>query len=157
MSQNPNRQLRGTSHVGEFANKVNPESTPVLDDGVSLIDASSFMNDRVKQLRQHGYVSAITAPSLVDPRSSAHRKQWWDRHTAAGEFGNSDGGYPQMPDDWTPAHSFGASSPSSLRRTHRMAHVGDVDQALRKRERIARKMTRGDTVRFGDGHCRTFR
>ena len=72
-----NRQPKGVPVGGQFANKVNPESTLELVDEVGPIDASSFMNERVEQLRQHGFVSATTAPLLVDPRSSAHRKEWW--------------------------------------------------------------------------------
>jgi hypothetical protein len=74
---NPNRQPKGVPVGVQFANKVNPESTIELVEEAGPIDASSFMNERVEELRRHGYVSATTAPSMVDPRSSAHRKEWW--------------------------------------------------------------------------------
>jgi len=72
---NPNRQPKGVPVGGQFANKVNQESTLELVDEAGPIDASRFMNERVEELRRHGYVSTTTAPSMVDPRSSAHRKE----------------------------------------------------------------------------------
>lgn len=123
---NPNRQPKGIPIGGQFASKVNPEATlDLAADALPLESVARFMDERVDALRSHGFVPATTAPLLVDPRSSAHRKEWWDRHMAAGEFNHPEGGYAQMPDDWTPSRTLGASSISGLRRTHRMAYVGD--------------------------------
>lgn len=149
-----NRQPKGISVGGQFANKVNPESTLELVDEIASVDSSRFMDERVAALRQHGFVSATTAPLLVDPRSSAHRKEWWDWHMAAGEFNHPEGGYTQMPDDWTPKHSLGNSAISGRRRTHRMAYVGS-DVALRMPSATAIKSFAGANV-FGKGPGETF-
>jgi hypothetical protein len=94
---NPNRQQRSVPVAGQFANKVNQESRIELVEEASPFDPSRFMNEGVEEPRRHSYVSATTASSIVDPRSSARCKGWWDRHNAAGEFGNPEGGYPQSP------------------------------------------------------------
>ncbi len=130
MSKDQNRKPQGTSAGGQYTYQVNPESTIDLADDVSPNAPTSFFDVRVEALRQHGYVPATTAPMLVDPMSSAHRKEWWDQHMAAGEYNNPAGGYAQMPDDWTPSRTTGNSAISGLRRTHRMAYVGD-DVAIR--------------------------
>jgi hypothetical protein len=132
MSQNQdhNRQPKGIPVGGQFAHKINSEATLDLAGEVGSNEPTNFMNERVEALRQHGYLPATTAPMLVDPRSSAHRKEWWDQHMAAGEYNNPEGGYAQMPDDWTPSRTEGRSAISGLRRTHRMAYVGN-DVAIR--------------------------
>ena len=129
-NQDHNRQPKGIQIGGQFANKVNPEATVELAAEASQNEPARFMDERVEALRQHGYVPATTAPLLVDPQSSAHRKEWWDRHMAAGEYNNPAGGYAQMPDDWTPSRTDGRSAITGLRRTHRMAYVGE-DVAIR--------------------------
>ena len=125
-----NRQPKGISVGGQYAPKVNPEATIELPGEVGQNERISFMDVRVEALRQHGYVPATTAPSLVDHHSSAHHKEWWDRHRTPGEYNNPEGGYAQMPDDWTPSRTTGNSVISGLRRTHRMADV-DNDVAIR--------------------------
>lgn len=82
------------------------------------------MRARSLELQSMGFVPVATAPMLVDPRSTAHRREWWNRHFAAAEYGNPEGGYAQMPDDWTPERS-GGQSLTGNRRTHRMAYVGE--------------------------------
>lgn len=129
-NQNQDRQPKGIPVGGQFAPKTNPEATLDLAGEVGPSETARFMDERVEALRQHGYVPATTAPLLVDPRSSAHRKEWWDQHMAAGEYNNPEGGYAQMPDDWTPSRTEGRSAISGLRRTHRMAYVGN-DVAIR--------------------------
>lgn len=90
--QNHARQPRGISIGGQFAPKVNPEATLDLDAEINIDSITNFMDDQVNASRSHGFVPATTAPLMVDPRSSAHRKEWWDRHIAAGEFNHPDGG-----------------------------------------------------------------
>ncbi len=125
-NSNQDRQPRGIPAGGQFAPNVNPEATLELPgDAVPIASIAQFMDERVDALRAQGFVPATTAPMLIDPRSSAHAKEWWDRHMAAGEFNHPEGGYAQMPDDWTPRKTLGASSISGLRRTHRMAYVGN--------------------------------
>lgn len=127
MSKNPNekRQPKGTSVGGQYAPSVNPEATVDLGAVTPPDNHANFMQERVEALRSHGFVPATTAPMMVDARSSAHVKEWWDTHMAAGEFNHPEGGYAQMPDDWTPRKTLGASSISGLRRTRRMAYVGN--------------------------------
>ena len=129
-NQNQDRQPKGIPAGGQFAHKVNPEATLDLVGEAVANEPARFMDERVEALRQYGYVPATTAPMLVDPLSSAHRKEWWDQHMAAGEYNNPEGGYAQMPDDWTPSRTTGNSVISGLRRTHRMAYVGN-DVAIR--------------------------
>jgi hypothetical protein len=69
MTPDPNqhRQPKGVPVGGQFANKVNQESTLGLVDEVDPFDASRFISERLEELRRHGYVSATTAPSMVGP------------------------------------------------------------------------------------------
>jgi transcriptional regulator with XRE-family HTH domain len=129
-NQNQDRQPKGISIGGQYTYKINPEATRDLARGIGSNEPTRIMNECVEALRQHGYVPATTAPLLVDHHSSAHHKEWWDRHRAPGEYNNPEGGYAQMPDDWTSSRTEGRSSISGLRRTHRMAYVGN-DVAIR--------------------------
>jgi hypothetical protein len=117
---------------GQFAGKSNPEA-----DGIELSDPAGakpsaerafydlheLIDRRAEALRQQGFLTATVAPNLVSPRSTAHLAEWWDQHMALGEYTPTGGGYPQMPDGWTPSKTSG-NSLEGLRRTHRMAYVG---------------------------------
>ena len=119
------RQPKGAITGGQFATRTNAESDlDIFSDEPQRIDPSEFMRARTLQLQTMGFVPVATAPMLVDPRSSGHRNEWWNRHFAAAEYGNPEGGYAQMPDDWTPERS-GGNSLMGNRRTHRMAYVGE--------------------------------
>lgn len=120
------RQPKGTPVGGEFAAKQNPESDLELGDllGSEFVpEVGSFVERRVRSLEANGYVLAATTPNVVNPRSTAHRKEWWDAQMAAGEYGVQGGSYAQMPDDWTPSSTMGHAI-SGFRRTHRMSYVG---------------------------------
>jgi hypothetical protein len=88
--QNHVRQTKGTSIGGQFAPKVNPEATLDLAAEIDLDSITIFMVDRIDVLQSHCFVPATTAPLMFDPRSSAHRKEWWDRNTVVGEFNHLD-------------------------------------------------------------------
>jgi len=123
----PNRNPKGQPTGGQFATKSNPESDvdlggaePSSDDHEAL---DAFIERRRAALAKLGYVQPTVAPNIVNPRSTAHRREWWKNNFAAAEYGNPNGSYAQMPDDWTPRRSTGRSL-DGLRRTHRMAYVG---------------------------------
>ena len=129
MDKDQSRQPKGQTTGGQFAASVNPEAqvdlfndqpTPTL----IPVDPREFLRERVEALSLMGYLPASTAPLLVDPNSTAHRREWWDRHMAAGEYNHPEGGYAQMPDDWTPQRT-GGNSIAGHRRTHRMAYAND--------------------------------
>ena len=126
------RQPSGTPVGGQFAGKANPEA-----DSIELLDPArgspgadrtfddlrELVNRRAEALRQQGFLPATVAPNLVSPRSTGHLGEWWDQHMALAEYTQRHGGYPQMPDGWTPSKTSG-NSLEGLRRTHRMAYVG---------------------------------
>jgi hypothetical protein len=87
-NQNQNPQPEDISIGGQFAYKNNPEATLDLAGELGQNEPARFMDERVEALRRRGCVPATTAPLLADPMSSAHRKEWWDRHMAAGEYNN---------------------------------------------------------------------
>jgi len=126
------RQPSGTPIGGQFSGKSNPESDadifdPDYDLAVRNEEAQRELRELIDQrcaaLERQGFLPFATAPNLVNPRSTAHRAAWWDQHMAAAEYGAPEGGYLQMPDDWTPSRH-GGQSITGLRRTHRMAYSG---------------------------------
>ena len=68
-NSNNDRQPKGIPVGGQFAAKVSPEAKLDLASEIAMHRDSpaSFMNERVDALRSHGFVSAATAPMLVDP------------------------------------------------------------------------------------------
>lgn len=121
------RQPKGQPIGGQFASKSNPEADidltgaePAPEDLAAVDD---FVARRRSALATLGYVQPTVAPNVVNPRSTAHRREWWKNNFAAAEYGNPNGSYAQMPDDWTPHRTMGRSL-DGLRRTHRMSYVG---------------------------------
>ena len=84
----------------------------------------AFLAERRASIRAGGYVQpAAASRAMVDPRSSAYVRQWWEAEHAVAEYGAETGSYPQMPDDYTPSRGLGHAL-SGHRRTHRMAYSG---------------------------------
>ncbi|MHB8318133.1 MAG: hypothetical protein ACYDEP_02710 [Acidimicrobiales bacterium] len=116
------RQPKGQPVGGQFAPELHPE--PELDLTDSGLDTfTEFVDSRKAALKTLGYVQPTAAPVVINPNSTAHRREWWETNFAAAEYGNSSGSYAQMPDDWTPSKSLG-NSIDGFRRTHRMSYVG---------------------------------
>ncbi|HEX9226816.1 MAG TPA: hypothetical protein VF885_09170 [Arthrobacter sp.] len=83
--------------------------------------------ERFEKFKRNGFIAATTLDAVQSPSTTKDRDEWWNREFVAGEYGKSGKGYPQMPDDFTPAKSLGQAM-SGNRRTHRMNYKnGDVD------------------------------
>ena len=83
--------------------------------------------ERFEKFKRNGFIAATTLDAVQSPSTTKDREEWWNREFVAGEYGKSGKGYPQMPDDFTPAKSLGQAM-SGNRRTHRMNYKnGDID------------------------------
>ena len=112
------RVPRGVPTGGQFSSANYREST--LEVGG---DVDQQITERSAVLAAHGYLPPVAFDANIDPNSTAHKTEWWDRAFATAEYTHSLGDYPQMPDDYTPSHSMGRAL-SGYRRTHRMAYSG---------------------------------
>ena len=79
---------------------------------------------RGEDLEAGRFVPAITHGTAIDPRRTSRRKEWWDSHFSAAQWGAPRGDYPKMPDDYTPGNT-GGQALSGGRRTHRMRYESD--------------------------------
>lgn len=116
------RQPKGRPIGGQFAAKENPESD--LDLGGTPSSLSTLIDRRRDDLRWSGFLPFSAEPNVVSPRSTAFRREWWEQHFAVAGYEEPGGGYPQMPDDWTP-HRHTGRSVAGRRRTHRMCYTGN--------------------------------
>lgn len=91
---------------------------------ISLESANDVLDSRYDQLIESGFVPAVATAATEDPAFTAKRDQWWDNHFIASEYQAGEGGYPQMPDDFTPSGMDGLAL-SGKRRTHRMKYASD--------------------------------
>lgn len=90
---------------------------------VTAVGHGRFGNPaRHEALVAHGYVPPTYLLAADDPSSTTGRGDWWDQHFIAAEHDEA-GGFPQMPDDYTPSMTEGASLAGN-RRTHRMKYTG---------------------------------
>ena len=136
----PSRVPRGVPTGGQFAptsrpsagglgltDDSNTESSITESSGVDARDDArieSMLAARRAAIAAGGYVKPTALPrSVVDPRSSAYVREWWENQHAIAEYGHDAGSYPQMPEDFTPRHTPG-NALSGHRRTHRMAYQG---------------------------------
>lgn len=113
------RQPAGQPIGGQFAPESRSESS------VSLITAPAVTarDTRRAALVHGGYVSPIAGAALDVPGLAEGAGDWWDTHFVRAEYRPDGGGYPQMPDDYTPGGTAGQAL-SGGRRTHRMAYTG---------------------------------
>lgn len=112
------RVPRGVPTGGQFASANYRESNLELGE-----DVDQEIVERSAVLAAHGYLPPVAFDANIDPSSTAHKTEWWDRAFATAEYSHSLGDYPQMPDDYTPSHTLGRAL-SGHRRTHRMAYSG---------------------------------
>ncbi|MGC0250424.1 hypothetical protein [Pseudactinotalea sp. Z1748] len=141
-TQNPvqPRQPSGIPIGGQWAEKALASSGLTLDGAVARIDGDLFPARR-EQLAAGGYVPAVAAEAVVSPTTTARGDDWWDTHFVQAEYNAEDGGYAQMPDDYTPAMTSGHAM-SGHRRTHRMAYsAGGVAVRMPSRTAINRFAT----------------
>ncbi|QOD05710.1 hypothetical protein [Pseudarthrobacter sp. BIM B-2242] len=117
------RQPQGIPTGGEYAAFAHGEP------GFQLKFAKDrqSMAERRELLRSAGFIPATTLQASAHPSTTEHREDWWDRNLVAAEYRSTGTKtYPQMPDDYTPAKTFGQAM-SGLRRTHRMKYEnGDI-------------------------------
>ena len=122
-----NRVPPGVPTGGQFApvNRPAAAGLGLKDDSLGDVeDIEALLADRRARIAAGGYVKpAALARSVVDPRSSAYVRQWWESELTVAEYGHGAGAYPQMPEDFTPSRTVG-NALSGHRRTHRMAYAG---------------------------------
>jgi len=116
------RQPKGRPIGGQYAAKSNPESDIDLGGG-QLSPLTTLVERRKDDLRWSGFLPFSAEPNVVSPRSTAFRREWWEQHFATAGYEEPGGGYPQMPDDWTP-HRHRGRSVAGRHRTHRMCYTG---------------------------------
>ena len=112
------RQPKGIPIGGEFAAYKHNEPGFALN----VARHRQSMAERRELLRSNGFVPASTLSAVAAPSTTAHRAEWWDTNMVAAEYRTPGKGYPQMPDDFTPART-GGQAMSGHRRTHRMNYV----------------------------------
>lgn len=107
------RHPEGTPSGGQWKERPRGESQG------RLVDVDTVLSERVGLLARHGYAPPTSLPlSGVDGGS---RRRWWDTHLLLGEWGDSRGEYPKMPETYRPAGSDGRRRAN--RRVYRGAGV----------------------------------
>lgn len=119
------RQPKGIPVGGQFAPERHHESGITLNQNRNR----QVMAERRELLTSSGYIPAATLQAANAPTTTEHRGEWWNRNFVAAEYHTAGKGYPQMPDDYTPAKTLGHAM-SGHRRTHRM-NYGNKDIQLR--------------------------
>jgi hypothetical protein len=109
------RQPKGIPIGGEFAAYKHNEPGFALN----VARHRQSMAERRELLRSNSFVPASTLQAVAAPTTTDHRAEWWDTNMVAAEYRTPGKGYPQMPDDYTPAQT-GGQAMSGNRRTHRM-------------------------------------
>ncbi|WP_026535899.1 hypothetical protein [Arthrobacter sp. H14] len=119
------RQPKGIPVGGQFAPDRHSESGVTLNQ----VRNRELMAERRELLKTSGYIPAATLHAANAPTTTERRGEWWNRNFVAAEYRAAGKGYPQMPDDYTPARTLGHAM-SGHRRTHRM-NYGNKDIQLR--------------------------
>ena len=96
----------------------------IFSDEPQRIDLSEFMRARTLQLQTTGFVPVATAPMLVDPRSSGHRKRKKMTFRCGGDGQPGGAATPRCRTTGLP-YPREATRSWATRRTHRMAYVGE--------------------------------
>lgn len=110
--------------------------------GLALTDLDTPGRDlfaaRREELAAGGFVPGLATQAVVSPETTERRADWWDTHFVQAEYAGQSGGYPQMPDDYTPGQTLGHAL-SGNRRTHRMKYTtGGVQLRMPSKTSIAR-------------------
>lgn len=117
------RVVPGVPEGGQWTTFARSEpAVRLVDDRSSALAAIAARHD---ELAAGGFVPAVAVAATDDPGRTAGRQAWWDNHFATGEYRAGGGGYPQMPDDYTPSRT-GGHAMSGDRRTHRMKYASDA-------------------------------
>lgn len=86
------------------------------------MDEKAIVSARGELLASEGFIPAAPMAAVAVPASTSRTGQWWDRSRLVAEYQDTDR-YEQMPDDYTPARTYG-NALSGRRRTHRMKYAG---------------------------------
>jgi hypothetical protein len=130
--------------LGQFVDK--PQSKPqvrIAADGMT----SGQREQRHAALLESNFIPAVSGAAEASGTSRANVATWWDSHFVRAEYRQDSAGYPQMPDDYTPAGTSG-NALSGGRRTHRMSYSGD--------EVTVRMPSASSIKRFAKSHAGTF-
>lgn len=110
---------------GRFSAFLNAKSHTSID-GKPRYASPEELEKRSRELESGGYVPALAEGAYYDPRkagNAARLAEWWDTRRMQAEYTDSDVGYAQMPDDWTPSRTAGRAM-SGHRRTYRRRYEG---------------------------------
>lgn len=137
---------------GQWSARKHGEANVALGQTPGNSSRAARLAERHRVLESMGFVPAVAERASDDPRSTARRAQWWETHFVNAEYGAANpiggqGGYAQMPDDYTPSMT-GGQALSGARRTHRMNYSG-AEVSLRMPSATAIK-------RFEKNHGQTF-
>jgi len=116
------RVVAGVPEGGQWTTAARSEADVSLDQSPTA--AMHAIAARHDALTAAGFVPALAVTALDDPARTYGRQDWWDTHFATSEYRAGGGGYPQMPDDYTPSRT-GGNAMSGDRRTHRMKYASD--------------------------------
>ena len=106
---------------GQFIDKE--QSRPELAlaaDGMSKVQR----DQRHAALLDAGFIPAVSGAAEKSGTSAGKVITWWNSHFVRAEYRPDATGYPQMPDDYTPAQTSGRAL-SGSRHTHRRSYAGD--------------------------------
>lgn len=106
--------------TGQFTDKA--QSAPELSiraDGIT----KAQREQRHNALLEAGFIPAVSGSAEASGTTRKDVGTWWDSHFVRAEYHPDATGYPQMPDDYTPAGTAGRSL-SGARRTHRVRYAG---------------------------------
>lgn len=131
------RQPRGVPIGGRWREDERPVGA------VDLLTQGFGRREEIVSLRRRAlidsgqFVPAAATIAHSSAKDTSGRTDWWETHFAQGEY-NSATSFPQMPDDYTPAHT-GGQALSGHRRTHRMRYdVGGLTLRMPSRTALSR-------------------
>lgn len=107
--------------LGQFIDKAQsaPE-TALTADGMT----AAQREQRHAALLDAGFIPAVSGKAERSGTTTAQVNTWWTSHFVRAEYRPDATGYPQMPDDFTPASTDGRAL-SGSRHTHRMSYSGE--------------------------------
>src|SRR5699024_3666617 len=99
------RQPQGRPTGGEWTEGALDGSGLTLDTPAPRMD-DDMLTARREALANAGYVPGVATTAVAAPEVTDRRDEWWETHFIQAEHDNT-GGYPKMPDDYTPTRSGG--------------------------------------------------
>lgn len=119
-TMNPNRVEAGVPEGGRFSEKHQSEAivAPLGSSG-----ERTALESRAEMFSADGFIPSARLAAVSSPATTARLSQWWDRSRLVAEYRAEDSTYEQMPDDYTPARTYG-NALSGRRQTHRRNYEG---------------------------------